>query len=82
MPAQNIIDLDLFYSYGYQGRTMMAVRAPFAMARDGADLTGRLVRIDGVCFEVLSVGRQISGPVAAGEPIGVEVRLVVEGSVN
>jgi hypothetical protein len=78
MAVQDIIDLEFFYSYGYQGRTMMAVRAPFATTGDGAGLIGRIVRIGGVCFEARSIGRQISGPIAVGEPIGVEVRPIGE----
>lgn len=67
------LDLAFFYAYGHQGRAMVAVRAPFAMQGDGAGLIGRNVRIDGRQFVVRGVGRQISGPIAAGEPMGLEV---------
>ena len=74
MPAEDVLDLDIFYAYGYQGRSMMAVRAPFAMAGDAPDLVGRIARIGGARYEIVSVSRQITGPIAAGEPIGIEVR--------
>jgi hypothetical protein len=78
MWAQDTLDLDVFYSYGYKGRAMMAVRAPFAMA-DDSGLTGRIARIGGEDFEIVAISRQISGPIAAGEPIGIEVRRVGQG---
>ena len=74
MSAEDALDLDVFYAYGYQGRSMMAVRAPFAMTGDAPDLVGRIARISGAQYEILSISRQIAGPIAAGEPIGVEVR--------
>ena len=66
-------ELDAFYAYGYRGRAMFAVRAPFAMAADGRALVGRIVRIQGARYEVRAIARQTSGPIAPGEPIGVEV---------
>lgn len=68
------IALEHFYAYGWRGRNMMAVRSPFAMDGAARELIGQNVRIDGVNYEILAVSRQISGPIAAGEPIGVEVR--------
>jgi hypothetical protein len=65
------IDLYCFYAYGYGGRTMYAVRAPFATPNEG--LVGRVARIEGKLYRIVSVLRQIGGPIAAGEPIGVEV---------
>lgn len=70
---QKVTELDLYYHYGYQGRAMIAGRAPYAMAGDGAGLMGRTVRAGGSLFQVLAISRQISGPIAAGEPIGLEV---------
>ena len=68
------ITLEPFYAYGYRGRSMMAVRAPFAMSSDASELVGQIARIDGAPYRVLGVWRQISGPIAKGEPIGLEVR--------
>lgn len=68
------IALESYYSYGYQGRSMVAARAPFAMSGDAPELVGRTVRIDGALYRVAGVFRQISGPIAKGEPIGLEVR--------
>ena len=66
-------ELEAFYAYGYRGRAMFAVRAPFTMDAEGRGLVGRIVRIHGAHYEVRAIARQISGPIAAGEPIGVEV---------
>ena len=52
---------------------MYAVRAPFAMPGTGEGLVGRLAGIEGRLYRVLSILRQIGGPIAAGEPIGIEV---------
>ena len=43
---------------------------------DGAaqELIGKQALIDGVLQEIVAVSRQISGPIAKGEPIGVEAR--------
>lgn len=68
------ITLEAFYAYGYQGRSMIAARAPFAMSGDAPELVGRTVGIDGALYRVAGVFRQISGPIAQGEPIGLEVR--------
>ena len=65
------MDLSCFYAYGYGGRTMYAVRAPFATPNEG--LVGRVARIEGKLYRIVSVLRQIGGPIAVGEPIGVEV---------
>lgn len=68
------ITLESYYAYGYQGRSMVAARAPFAMSGEAAELVGRTVRIDGALYRVAGVFRQISGPIAKGEPVGLEVR--------
>jgi len=68
------LDLENFYAYGFRGKTMMAVRSPFATTGDAPDLIGRTARIGGARYEIVSLSRQISGPIAKGEPIGVEVR--------
>jgi hypothetical protein len=54
---------------------MYAVRAPWRMSGAAEDLIGRVVEIDNQTYHVRSVWRQIRGPIAAGEPIGVEVIL-------
>lgn len=64
------LHLEPFYSYGYKGKSMPAVRAPFATS--ATDLTGRIARVDGRRFEILSVARMASGPIARGKPTGVE----------
>ena len=74
--SQSEIALEPYYAYGYRGRTMMAVRAPFATSGKVPDLVGRIARIDGTAYRVIGISRQISGPIAKGEPIGVEVRLL------
>lgn len=66
------LHLEPFYSYGYKGKSMLAVRAPFATS--ATDLIGRIARVEGRRFEILSVARMASGPIARGEPIGVELR--------
>jgi hypothetical protein len=68
-----VLDLHGFYAYGYGGRVMHAVRAPFAMADAEQSLVGRAARIEGKLYRIVSVLRQIGGPVAAGEPIGLEI---------
>jgi hypothetical protein len=73
------IELESFYAYGYQQRSMIAVRAPSAMANDAAELVGRVALIAGRRYRVLAVARQITGPVAKGEPIGIEVSALPSG---
>ncbi len=68
------LDLDIFYPYGFQGREMIAVRAPHAMSEKAAGLVGRTLRMEGALYIILGVHRQISGPIAAQEPVGLEVR--------
>ena len=70
------LDLDVFYSYGYKGKSMLAVRAPFATTGDAPDLVGRVALVGGQRYEIIAVSRQISGRIAKGEPIGIEVRLL------
>jgi hypothetical protein len=67
------LDMPCFYAYGYGGRIMYAVRAPFAAPDADEAFIGRVARIEGKLYRIVSVLRQIGGPVAAGEPIGVEV---------
>jgi hypothetical protein len=73
MAQTEVIALEAFYPYGFQGREMMAVRAPFAMDAEASGFVGRLVGIGEGVFRVLAVWRQVHGPIAAGEPIGVEL---------
>lgn len=74
MTSPDLLSLECFYAYGHNGKDMRAVRAPFASSGDAPDLIGRRAEIDGAIYEILAVSRQISGPIAKGEPIGVEVR--------
>lgn len=74
MESARPITLECFYAYGYRGRSMMAVRAPFATGAEACELIGRIVQIEGVAYRALAVFRQVSGPIAVGEPIGLEVR--------
>jgi hypothetical protein len=73
---ETAIGLFCFYAYGYKARAMYAVRAPFAMSEAGEGLIGRLARIHGKLYRVVSIMRQIDGPIAAGDAIGVEVSAV------
>jgi len=66
------VTVGVFYRYGYKGRDMLAIRAPFTASGDTA-LVGRRLRVFGDIFEVKSVLRQVSGAIQKGEPIGVEV---------
>ncbi|WP_424360120.1 hypothetical protein [Methylocystis parvus] len=66
------IEVEAFYRYGYRGREMIAIRAPFAMSAD-SEIIGRNVRVGASVHHVMGVLRQISGPIQKGEPIGVEV---------
>jgi hypothetical protein len=68
------IMVEAFYRYGYKGREMLAIRAPFAMSADGAEIVGRLIESDDKRYVVASIARQISGPIHHGEPFGVELR--------
>lgn len=69
------LDLDIFYPYGFQGRTMFAARAPHAMSGRAEGLVGRTLRVNGVLYSIRAVHRQVSGPIAAKEPVGLEVIL-------
>lgn len=68
-----ILEVEFFYAYGYQGRDMYAIRAPFATTADAPDLIGRRVRLNGTVMRITAISRQISGPIARGEPIGIEI---------
>ncbi len=68
------IVVEAFYRYGYRGRSMLAIRAPFAMGADGADIIGRAIETGARHYVVVSIARQISGPIHSGEPLGVELR--------
>ncbi len=72
--AEAPIAVEAFYRYGYGGRRMLAIRAPFAMGGDGVDIIGRVIEADGRRYVVASIARQISGPIHQGEPFGVELR--------
>ena len=74
--SDELLEIDVFYPYGYRGREMFAVRAPCAMSEKAEGLISRTFRVDGASYSILGVFRQISGPIAAGEPVGVEVRRV------
>ncbi|MBM3564022.1 MAG: hypothetical protein FJX48_12985 [Alphaproteobacteria bacterium] len=69
------IAVEAFYRYGYKGRPMLAIRAPFAMGAEGAEIVGRAIEADGRRYVVVSIARQISGPIHRGEPFGVELRV-------
>ena len=69
------LELESFYAYGYRGRRMFAVRAPFATQADGRGLVGRTARIAGARYEIVAVSRQTTRPITEGESIGIEVRL-------
>jgi len=68
------IKVEAFYRYGHKGRDMIAIVAPFAMSADASEIIGRTVLIGARAQQVIAVARQISGPIAKGEPIGVETR--------
>ncbi|PWB84349.1 MAG: hypothetical protein C3F11_01775 [Methylocystaceae bacterium] len=74
MPLPDAIPLEAYYSYGYKGREMIAVRAPSAMTAEASEIIGRPVRIGARRYMALGIGRQVVGPIQAGEPIGLEVR--------
>ena len=65
--------LDVLYRYGLNGRAMVAARAPFAMLDNARELVGRTADVEGERVRIVSIARQISGPVAKGEPIGIEI---------
>jgi hypothetical protein len=73
---ETAIGLYCFYAYGYKGRTMRAVRAPFMISEAGEGLVGRLAWIQGKLCRVVSIMRQIDGPTVAGDALGVEISLV------
>lgn len=66
------IMLDAFYRYGFEGRDMFAVPAPAAMSAAAEGLVGRIVRIGDGLHRVVGVRRRMTGPISAGEPIGIE----------
>lgn len=72
MRVHDAIEAEIFYRYGYKGREMVAIRAPFALSAY-SEIIGRKIRIGGVEHFVRGVWRQISGPVQKGEPIGLEI---------
>lgn len=80
MTSPEEIEFERFYSYGFKGKEMIAVRAPANTSDGAADLIGRFVRIGAQFYEIMAVSRQISGPIAKGEPIGLEVRAISEGA--
>lgn len=68
--------LDPLYFYGYRGKAMVAAPAPAAMPDNAKALIGEIVAVGTARYRVLSIQRQISGPVAKGEPIGIEIEPV------
>jgi len=74
MVDSNVLKLESYYTYGFAKRNMIAVRAPFATTGEAPDLIGRVAEVGGDLYEIVAVSRQISGPIANGEPIGIEVR--------
>lgn len=68
------ISVEAFYHYGYRGRRMLAIRAPFAMSAEGAEIVGRVIETQRRHYVVVSIARQVSGPIHRGEPFGVELR--------
>lgn len=67
------IAVEAFYAYGYKGRRMLAIRAPFAMGADGAEFIGHVIEANARQHVVVAIARQIYGPIHQGEPIGVEL---------
>lgn len=72
-PDDRLLTLCALYFYGYQGRSMVAVRAPSSMPDNARALVGRHAEAGGRRFRIVAVERQISGPVTQGEPIGLEI---------
>ncbi len=72
MTASEPIDVESFYRYGYQGREMVAIRAPFAMDSERV-FVGQIVRIGNDACTVRAVARQVSGSIQKGEPLGIEI---------
>ena len=79
-PVLEPLELEIFYPYGFQGREMFAARAPHAMSAKAEGLIGRMLRVGGKLYTIRAVHRQISGPIAAQEPIGLEVEKCPSGS--
>jgi hypothetical protein len=74
MEQAGVIALESFYAYGFRGRELVAVRAPFDMDAKASGFIGSLVRVGAGIYRVLAVRRQITGPITSGEPIGVELQ--------
>jgi hypothetical protein len=72
MTGRESIEVESFYRYGYEGREMVAIRAPFAMGAESA-FVGQIVRIGNEAYTVRAVARQVSGPIQKGEPLGLEI---------
>lgn len=75
-PDDRPLSLNALYFYGYQGRSMVAVRAPSSLPDNARALVGREAEAGGQRFRIVAVERQISGPVTQGEPIGLEIAVV------
>ena len=67
------LELSPLYFYGFRGRSMVAARAPYAMADNARELIGRIAKVAGHCYRIVAIERQSSGPVSLGEPIGLEI---------
>ena len=75
-PDDRPLSLKALYFYGYQGRSMVAVRAPSSLPDNARALVGLHAEAGGQRFRIVAVERQISGPVTQGEPIGLEIAIV------
>lgn len=73
---ERLLSLSALYFYGYQGRSMVAVRAPSSMPDNARALIGREAEAGSRRFRIVAVERQISGPVTQGEPIGLEIAVI------
>lgn len=66
--------VDIIYRYGFKGAKMVAIRAPFSRHHE-TEMIGTTIYIDGKTYTVKAVGRQVSGYIQKGEPLGVEIIL-------
>lgn len=64
--------VDIFYRYSFKGAEMVAIRAPFSRHHE-KEMIGSTIYIDGKTYTVKAVGRQVSGHIQKGEPLGVEI---------
>ena len=76
------LDLEIHYPYGYMGRQMIAIRSHAPMSAAAEGLVGKGLVWNGHGYRIVAVHRQFQGPIAAGEPLGIEVELASGGSVT